>query len=187
MSEATAQEFVLELATLDALIGYMGRALKDASYKDPFTRGYSHAYSDVAHIRSVLWFDRRRTDPELVAAHRIDWDALKAAPATNGYDLGPIGTGEQVQDFPLILATIDAVLGYFERSLKGANFGDPYVSGYAKAHSHVAHIRQEMMRQLRTLDPVTAARCGVDWDRIETQPDLGKHRIDPQALLQDRG
>lgn len=68
------------LLALDAMLGYMKRALANADYSDPYVRGYARAYGDTAHVRYIVWWDWHRRDPEAAAGHKIDWDAIAAQP-----------------------------------------------------------------------------------------------------------
>jgi hypothetical protein len=74
------------LTTLDGVLGYMGRTLRNSAPKShtddvqrAYVRGYEKAYSDVAHIRHVVWYDWFREDPEAADQHRIHWDELHTA------------------------------------------------------------------------------------------------------------
>lgn len=69
---------VEHLRTLDALLGYMSARLSTSDYSDKFVQGYSKAYGDAAHIRSTLWWDWHRADPEAAASHKINWEMIKA-------------------------------------------------------------------------------------------------------------
>lgn len=73
---ATAEERAAHLEALDGMLGYMSLKLKNADYTSEFVRGYVQAKSDLAHVRSALWFDWHREDPEGAAAHKLDWESV---------------------------------------------------------------------------------------------------------------
>lgn len=82
------------LLTLDAILGYMNRRLATSDYKDPFVRGYSKAYGDVAHIRATVALDWRRRDPEgykaWAATQPSDhWAHVKAMPELGNHRIFP--------------------------------------------------------------------------------------------------
>jgi hypothetical protein len=77
------------LLALDAMLGYMHRRLANADYSDPFVKGYAQAYSDLAHVRAVVWWDWHQRDPEAAKDHQTDWDAIRALPHLGKHRIFP--------------------------------------------------------------------------------------------------
>lgn len=85
---STNEERAAHLEALDGMLGYMRRRLHGAT-QDAFVEGYRAAYSDLAHVRSVAWFDWHRIDPKAAAEHKIDWEGIYATEALGKHRIFP--------------------------------------------------------------------------------------------------
>lgn len=77
------------LLALDGMLGYMKRVLANADQSDPFVQGYVRAYSDLAHVRGVVWWDWYQRDPEKAKDHGIDWEAIGSLPHLGTHRIFP--------------------------------------------------------------------------------------------------